>query len=189
MTRPDDDFERMMRGALGAEAETMEAMFSGTLVEPLYPGRNELLEHFEALEAQLYRAKTDEQREHYLAKFMTALAKIEELDPNMDMQLNGVRSYIVGNRPEEMTYGLFEGTAAVTGKFVGFTVDHWYDIHEGQEMPADDDFTYHEVYGLYRCLDDATLVTDDMEVDCTGLLTQIPLQHGSPELYRLYLAQ
>lgn len=189
MTRQPDDFERMMQGALGPEAEHFDALFSGPVLEPLYPGTAELIEHFEIFEQQMRNAKSEAEREHYMSVFFTQLARINELEISMPMQVQGVRSYIVGASQDDLHFGLFEGTAQATGKLMGFTFDAWYNIPEGRELPPDDDYTFYEEYGLYLCLEDARMTSADLDVECSGMVTQIPLQHGTPELYRMYNAE
>lgn len=189
MSKQPDDFERMMQGALGAEAARFDALLSGPVLEPLYPGTAELIEHFEIFEQQMRNARTDAERDHFMSVFFTQLARINELEEAMPMQVHGVRSYIVGTSQNDLHYGLFESTAQATGRLMGFTFDAWHNVPEGREMPADDDYTFYEEYGLYLCLEDARLTSAALEVECSGMITQIPLQHGAPELFRVHNAE
>lgn len=189
MTKQPDDFERMMQGALGPEAERYDALFSGPVFEPLYPGTAELIEHFEIFEQQMRNAKSEAEREHHMSVFFTQLARINELELSMPMHVSGVRSYVFGTNQNDMHIRLFESTAQATGKLMGFTFDAWHNIPEGREMPADDDYTFYEEYGLFLCLEDARMTSADLDVEHSGMITQIPLQHGTPELYRVHNAE
>lgn len=190
MAHTDDSFERLMSGSFTPEeASSFDKLLQGPAVRPLQPGRTELIEHFAAFEGQFRAARNDEQRESAFAKFFTLMARLDGLELSTPLQLSGVRSYLAGSSSRDIQYGLFETTAEVQGTFAGFNVECWYDVPEGQPMPDDADFTYFEEYGLYLCLEDARLVSPDVEIEYTGIITQIPLQHGSPELFRLYSAE
>lgn len=187
MSHTHDDFEKLVGGIFSPEEEQeLSSQLQGPFYELLYPGRQELLEHFDALIERLVCTDLPSKRDEALAKFFTSMALIQELEPEMAMALFNPASFIRTSDANETGLGLFDKDTKVTGNYQGLALGPWLDIPRGEDLP-DDEEPYLRKYGLLVCLKNVQVITPEAEGEIDGLV-RIPLNHGEPELFRVHCA-
>ena len=187
MTQQPNDFESLVVGLFTPEEEdSFNKQLSGPFLEPLYPGRQELLEHFDVLLEQMLCAKSEGEGLSYKEKFLTSMALINELEPGMLMKLTNVASCITETETGRLSVGVFSDPARLSGRFGGMAIGAWFDVVPGEEPTNNEGINpFFRPHGIHVCLEDVTIELRGEEYQVPGF-TRLPLNHGAPEIFRLH---
>jgi hypothetical protein len=184
----EDPFMDLMGRAFSpADLRRMSLSVSPYTIEPMQPGRNELLAHFDGLLEQLLLAREQKVKRAKIETFLGNLAGLIEVSPGEPLWVKRPMSYKTRFSDGEYGWGVLRGDDAVLrGDFGGMVVDEWFDIPLGIEEPEEDELElYRREQGLLVVIANPELAFEDGDVLPLEGLTGVPLNHGMPELYRV----
>lgn len=184
----DDPFFGLMKQTFTpADLQRMSQNTSPYTLEPIQPGREELLGHFDALLEQLLVAREQQARRASIASFLGNLTSLLEVAPGDPVCIRRLTSYKTRFADGEYGWGVLHGVGAVLrGEFGGMTVDGWFDIPQGIEEPEEPELElYRRDQGLLVVVANPELVFEDGDILPLDGPTGVPLNHGKPDLYRV----
>lgn len=184
----EDPFKDLIRRTFTPEdLRRMSLSASPYAIEPIQPGRQEMLLHFDALLEQLLRLREQDVRRAKIESFLGNLASMIEVSPGEQVYVKRPLSYKTRFADGEYGWGVLNcDDVVLRGDFGGMIVDEWFDIPEGIEEPEEHELElYRREQGLLVVVANPELEFDDGDVLSLEGLTGVPLNHGRPELYRV----
>lgn len=178
------EFECQFSGILTDEARhLLETQFGAYGLEPVLPGREELIEKIGKLQELLFSlGKNNSRAEQIIKQFLDYLVLDLDLKNDEPLRIGGVISY-ANQSDEDNGWGFLLEEGELFGDFKSLAIGPWYEMPTGEVV--EEAAPYLRQDGLAVGLTNSRLVmpgTDDLWLPG---MTIVPLHHGQPTIHRV----